>query len=119
LSPWPAGGEVKAGAGEHGEQDHAVGDGDRKRAQCLVHCAGLLKASAPCSLPARTGIRTRQRLVHPVRQPGSVGQFPQHSHPACDTTPTPSALTFTRRDHLLRFTAERLLVRTSTDLDTP
>jgi hypothetical protein len=54
----------------------------------------------------RTGIRIRQRGRHPGRKPGVPRQLTQHPTPACDTTPTPSAPTFTRRKPLLRFTRE-------------
>jgi hypothetical protein len=57
--------------------------------------------------------------VTPSTSPVSRASSRSIPTPACDTTPTPSALTFTRRDRLLRFTAKRLPVRTTTDPDTP
>jgi hypothetical protein len=48
------------------------------------------------------GIRQPRRDLR--RQPGQVGDLAQQAHPACDTTPRPSALTTTRGRTALLFT---------------
>ena len=59
----------------------------------------------PVDPRAPIGIRQRRRDLR--RQPGQLRQLPQDPRiPACDTTPSPSADTFTRETAALFFTCE-------------
>jgi hypothetical protein len=75
--------------------------------------------SAPSAIATAISVNTRpgecthgpayvsaNAAVTPAVSPVSRASSRSIPTPACDTTPTPSALTFTRRDRLLRFTRE-------------
>jgi hypothetical protein len=69
------------------------------------HDFGWLVARIP-SGPPPGFFRIGQRIGDLRRQPGQLGHLAQHPAPACDTTPWPSADTFTRETAALLFTCE-------------
>jgi hypothetical protein len=77
------------------------------------------RGQGPAPAHAPTDRHKYPHRRHPGHEPAVPRQLTQHPTPACDTTPTPSALTLTRRNRLLRFTREVPPIRTTTDLDNP